>query len=76
MKKSDIVPPEATAKAAPATKPAAPKDEPKRQVILDKGKVPGLRSCGDYAVGQVYTVPASEAARLVEFKKFRYVQEG
>lgn len=72
MRKNDIVTSQAT--EAPATKAKA-KEEPKRKVILDQGKVPGLRSCGAYAVGQVYTVPATEAARLVEFKQFSYVED-
>lgn len=72
MKKSEIVPPDAAKEAS--TKATKPKDEPKLQVILKKGEVPGLRSCGAYAVGQVYTVPESEAKRLVKFKKFRYVE--
>lgn len=45
------------------------------RVRLDPAKRPGVKACGAYLVGKVYTVPAEEAERLIAHKGFTQVQE-
>lgn len=69
----------AAATEAAATEAAAaeqaPAQRPPVRVRLDPTKRPGLKACGQYQVGQVYTVPADEAEHLIAHKGFTRVQE-
>lgn len=55
--------------ARKTTKPAAAAGDT-AQVRFD---TPGIPRIGEYRRGEVYTVPAAEAARLVKVKGFVYV---
>lgn len=54
---------------AGAGEPMAPIEPPSRvAVIMDR---PGVRACGDYLAGEVYSVDPATAKRLIEVKGFR-----